>query len=75
VHSPSSETRRSSPSGLAAKVIHIVPALIVVERDDGGAATKPAERLAEWNVKIERKAAVGPVVFRNFSHFDHDSPG
>jgi hypothetical protein len=38
---------------LAAKGFHVGHALVVVERDDGGAAAKPAERLAEWNVKID----------------------
>ena len=37
---------------LAAKGFHVGHALVVIERDDGGAAAKPAERLAEWDMKI-----------------------
>ena len=50
----------------AAQAFHIGHALVVVERDDGGAAAKPAERLAERDVKINRKVAGRPVVRLDF---------
>ena len=34
----------------------------MVGRDDGGAAAEPAETLAEWDMKIDRKVALRPVV-------------
>jgi hypothetical protein len=37
-------------------------ALVMVERDDGGAAAKPAERFAERDVKIQGQVAGAAVV-------------
>ena len=46
----------------AAEVIDVVPALVVIERDDGGAAAEPAERFAERDVEIDREVARRAVV-------------
>jgi len=51
---------------LAAKGFHVGHAFVVIERDDGGAAAKPAERFAEWNVKINGKVAGRLVVRGDF---------
>ena len=51
----------------APEMINVIPALVVIERDDGGAAAKPAERLAKRDVKINREVARGAVVLRQSS--------
>src|SRR5664279_1493182 len=45
-----------------AEIINVVLALVVIERDDGGTAAKPAERFAERDVKINREVARRAVV-------------
>ena len=47
---------------LAAEGFDVGFALVVVEGNDGGAATEPAERFAERDVKIEGQVARGAVV-------------
>src|SRR5258708_7585763 len=47
------------------QIVYVSVALAVVEGDHGSAAAEPAERLAEGDVEIERKVALGLVVFED----------
>src|SRR5437870_4952132 len=47
------------------EIIDIRLALAVVEGNDCGAATKPAERLAERDMKIEREVAFAAIVLED----------
>ncbi|MEJ0090161.1 MAG: hypothetical protein WDM80_10500 [Limisphaerales bacterium] len=53
---------RRELGNLAAKIGNVIIAFIVVGGDDRGAAAEPAERLAEWNVKINRKIARTEII-------------
>src|SRR4029078_5161732 len=47
------------------EIIDIVLALAVIGSDNGRATAKPAERLTEWNMEVQRKVALCPVICQN----------
>ena len=55
------------------KILQIGCALALLRRDYGRATAIPAERLAEWDVKVEREIARLPVICDQF--FSELRPG
>src|SRR5262249_13697605 len=47
------------------EIVDVGLALLVIEGDDGRAATKPAKSFAKGDVIIEREVAFGAIVFEN----------
>ena len=47
------------------QIINVGLALLVIERDDGRATTKPAKRFAKWNMKVKREIPFAAIVLED----------